>query len=399
MTNPTDRTVNSDFYEVSDYLNDADRALISRVRAFVENDVTPIINEYWEKADFPYQLVPKFAGLGIIGTAIQGYGCPGLTRLQAGLVAMELSRGDGSINTFNAVHSGLAMGTINLLGSEEQKDRWLPAMAKLEKLGAFALTEPDHGSDSVSLETSATLDGDSYILNGSKRWIGLGHVADVIIIWARDTADQKVKAFILEKNDDGSYPAGYNAEAITGKMAKRAIQQAQIEIDGLRIPVANLLAKSKSFRDVGAVLNTTRSTVAWESLGHATAAYEMAVKFAKERIQFGRPIASFQLVQNKLANMLADLTAMQLICFRTAALQDAGRLTNEQASLAKMFTGDKARTLCRDARNIFGGNGILLENHVARHLTDMEVVHTYEGTDSIQSLILGREITGIPAFS
>ena len=399
MTTTTDLSVNSDFYVLDDYLNDTDRALIARVRSFVEQDVTPIINEYWEKADFPYQLVPKFAGLGIIGTAIQGYGCPGLTRLQTGLVAMELSRGDGSVNPFNAVHSGLAMGSINLLGSDEQKQRWLPAMAKLEKLGAFALTEPEHGSDSVALETSARLDGDNYVINGSKRWIGLGHVADLVIIWARGTADLKVKAFVLEKNDDGTYPAGYHAEAITGKMAKRAIQQAQIEIDGLRIPAGNLLAKSRSFRDVGAVLNTTRSTVAWESLGHATAAYEMAVKYARERVQFGHPIASYQLVQNKLANMLADLTAMQLICFRTAALQDEGRLSNEQASLAKMFTGDKVRTLCRDARDMFGGNGILLEHHVARHLTDMEVVHTYEGTDSIQSLILGREITGLSAFN
>jgi len=282
MTTTTEMSVNSDFYGLDDYLNDADRALIARVRSFVEQDVTPIINEYWEKADFPYQLVPKFAELGIIGTAIQGYGCPGLTRLQTGLVAMELSRGDGSINTFNAVHSGLAMGSINLLGSDEQKQRWLPPMARLEKLGAFALTEPAHGSDSVALETSARLDGDHYVINGSKRWIGLGHVADLVIIWARDTADQKVKAFVLEKNGDGTYPAGYHAEAITGKMAKRAIQQAQIEIEGLRIPAENLLAKSTSFRDVGAVLNTTRSTVAWESLGHATAAYEMA-KCAEDR--------------------------------------------------------------------------------------------------------------------
>ena len=369
------------------------------MRAFVEEDVTPIINEYWEKADFPYQLIPKFAELGIIGTAIEGYGCPGLTRLQTGLVAMELSRGDGSINTFNAVHSGLAMGTINLLGSDQQKQRWLPSMASLRKLGAFALTEPEHGSDSVALETSARKEGDEYVLNGAKRWIGLGHVADLVIIWARDTGDHKVKAFVLEKNTDGSYPPGYRAQAITGKMAKRAIQQAEIDIQDLRIPAKNLLAKSTSFRDVGAVLNKTRSTVAWESLGHATAAYEMAVAYARDRIQFGKPIASYQLVQNKLATMLADLTAMQLICFRTAALQDEGRLSNEQASLAKMFTGDKARTLCRDARDIFGGNGILLENHVARHLTDMEVVHTYEGTGSIQSLILGREITGISAFS
>ncbi|WP_169077086.1 acyl-CoA dehydrogenase family protein [Microcella alkalica] len=398
MSDTTARTINSDFYAVDDYLNDDDRTLVAKVRGFVDRQVLPIINEYWEKADFPYEILPEFGRLGIAGTAIQGYGAPGMTRLQAGLVAMELSRGDGSVNTFNAVHSGLAMGSISLLGSEEQKQRWLPDMAALRKLGAFALTEPDHGSDSVKLETSARRDGDQYVINGAKRWIGLGHVADLVIIWARDEADAKVKAFILEKGPDG-YPEGYSATAITGKIAKRAIQQAHIEITDVRIPVENLLAKSTSFRDVSTILNRTRSTVAWEALGHALAAYEAAAAYVHERVQFGKPIASYQLVQNKLANMLADLTAMQLLVFRTAGLQDQGRLTNEQASLAKMFTGQHARALCRDARDLLGGNGLLLENHVARHLTDMEVVHTYEGTDFIQSLIIGREITGIPAFS
>jgi glutaryl-CoA dehydrogenase len=392
------RTVDCDYYDVDEYLNDDDRALIARVRGFVDTQVTPVINEYWEKADFPYQLLPALAELGIVGTAVKGYGAPGLTRLQTGLVAMELSRGDGSVNTLNAVQSGLVIGTINLLGSDEQKQRWLPDLIALRKLGAFALTEPDHGSDSVALETTATLVGDEYLITGSKRWIGLGHVADVVVIWARDTADGKVKAFVMER-PGGVSPEGYHAEAIAGKMAKRAIQQAQIDMVDVRVPAQNRLAKSTSFRDVSAVLNTTRSTVAWESLGHALAAYEIAVRFAHERHQFGKPIASFQLVQHKLAKMLADLTAMQLMCFRAAALQDQGRLTNEKASLAKMFTAEKSRALCREARDMLGGNGILLENHVARHLTDMEVVHTYEGTDSIQSLIIGRDITGIPAFS
>lgn len=399
MTDSPIPTVNSDFYGVADYLNAEDRALIAKLRGFVDQDVLPIINEYWELADFPYQILPKLGALGIVGTAIEGYGCPGLTRLQTGLVAMELSRGDGSLNTVNAVQSGLAMGSISLLGDEDQKQRWLPDLAKLNKLGAFALTEPDHGSDSVALETRARREGDVYVIDGAKRWIGLGHVADVIIIWARDSTDEKVKAFVLEKNADGSYPEGYEAAAITGKIAKRAVQQAHISINGLRIPAENKLAKSSSFRDVGAILNRTRSTVAWEALGHALASYEIAATYVHQRVQFGRPIASYQLVQNKLANMLASLTAMQLMCFRTAALQDEGRLSNEQASLAKMFTGQHSRALCRDARDLLGGNGLLLENHVARHLTDMEVVHTYEGTDFIQSLIVGREITGISAFN
>jgi len=399
MTVPTTHPVNSDYYGVADYLDDDDRALVARVRAFVDAEVTPVINEYWEKADFPYQLLPKIAELGIVGTAVRGYGAPGLTRLQTGLVAMELSRGDGSVNTLNAVQSGLVMGTINMFGDEAQKERWLPDLAALRKLGAFALTEPEHGSDSVALETVAVRDGDEYRLSGEKRWIGLGHVADVVIVWARDADDGKVKAFVVEKDAEGRYPAGFSAEAITGKIAKRAIQQAHIVLDDVRVPAGNRLAMSTSFRDVSAVLNTTRSTVAWEALGHAVAAYEIAVRYAHERVQFGKPIESYQLVQNKLANMLADLTAMQLICFRTAALQDEGRLSNEQASLAKLFTGQKSRALCRDARDLLGGNGLLLENHVARHLTDMEVVHTYEGTDFIQSLIIGRDITGVAAFS
>ena len=212
----TAHPVDTDFYQIGDLLGDDDRNLITRVRGFVDSEVLPVINEHWELADFPYQILPALGELGIVGTAIQGYGCPGLTRLQTGLVAMELSRGDGSVNTLNAVHSGLAMGIIALLGDDEQKQRWLPEMAALRKLGAFALTEPYHGSDSVALETTARRDGNAYVIDGAKRWIGLGHVADLVIIWARDTADAKVKAFVLEKGADGQYPEGYSAEAITG---------------------------------------------------------------------------------------------------------------------------------------------------------------------------------------
>lgn len=393
-----DGKINDDYLNVGEYLNDEDRAIITKVRNFVDTEVRPVINEYWEKADFPYHLIPKFAELNVAGMTIQGYGSPGMTPLQAGLVATELSRGDGSFNTFNAVHTGLAMGSINLHGSEEQKQRWLPAMARLEKLGAFALTEPDHGSDSVHLETSARLEGDEYVLNGSKRWIGLGHVADLVIVWARDTETDKVGAFVVEKDENGNYPQGYSAEAIPGKIAKRAIQQAAIEMKEVRIPATNRLANAKGFRAVSSVLLRTRSNVAWEALGHASASYEHAVEYTMNRKQFGKPLANFQLVQNKLSKMLADLTAMQLMNVRCGQLQNEGRLSQHQASLQKMFVADKARDLCRDARDLMGGNGLLLENHVARHLTDMEVVHTYEGTDFIQSLIIGRDITGLNAM-
>ena len=389
----------TDFYLMDDFLSAEDRALRLKVRAFVDKDLLPVINGYWERAEFPFELVPKLAGLGIVGTTIQGYGCPGLSRLAAGIVAAEVSRGDGSVNTFLGVQSGLAMGTINMLGSEEQKQRWLPAMAALGKIGAFALTEPEHGSDSVALETSARREGDSYIINGRKRWIGNASMADVVIIFARDEADAKVKAFVMERNEDGSFPEGYSTEVITGKIGKRAILQPDITLENLRVPASNRLTECHSFKDVTRVLTSTRSGASWESYGHAMAAYEIAVDYAKTRQQFGKPIGSFQLVQNKLANMLAELTAMQLICFRLAVLAEDGRMTGPMASMAKMHTARKARWICSEARDMLGGNGMLLENHVARHMTDMEVVSTYEGTDSIQSLLVGREITGLSAFS
>ena len=388
----------TDYYLLSDLLSDQEREIRDRVRTFVDTEVLPIINDYWERAEFPFELVPKLAQLGVVGGPIQGYGCPGLSRLGQGMVTLELSRGDGSVNTFLGVQNGLAMGSINMLGSQEQKQRWLPGMAKLEKIGAFALTEPKHGSDSVALETTARRDGDHWILNGAKRWIGNGSIAHVVIVWARDEADGKVKGFIVERDDDGAYPEGYTAELITGKIGKRAIWQPDITLDNVRVPEDNRLAEANSFRDVSRVLTATRGGASWESAGHAVAAYEAALTYSTNRDQFGKPIASYQLVQNKLANMLAEVTAIQLMCFRMAQLQEQGKLTGPMASLAKMATAKKARWICSEARDILGGNGLLLDFHVARHLTDMEVVHTYEGTDSIQSLIIGRDVTGISAF-
>jgi glutaryl-CoA dehydrogenase len=221
----------------------------------------------------------------------------------------------------------------------------------------------------------------------------------VVVVWARDTDDGKVKAIVVEKNADGTYPDGYTAELITGKIGKRAVWQPDVTLDGVRVPADNKLAEANSFRDASRVLTATRGGAAWESLGHAIAAYEIALDYAQERVQFGKPIAAFQLVQHQLAGMLAEITGMQLYCFRMAELQEQGRWTGPMASLAKMHHARKARQICLDARDILGGNGLLLDFHVARHLTDMEVVHTYEGTDSIQSLIVGRDITGISAFA
>jgi glutaryl-CoA dehydrogenase len=393
------RSLGTDYYLLEEMLSDEERAIRDKVRAFTDREVIPIINDYWDRAEFPFEIIPKLAELNVAGFTIEGYGCPGMSRRAAGLVALELSRGDGSVNTFLGVHSGLTMGAIAMLGSEEQKERWLPPMARLEKVGAFALTEPNHGSDSVGLEASARRDGDEWAINGEKRWIGNATFADLVILWARDVEDGRVKGFVMEKNDDGSYPEGYETELITGKMGKRAVWQPDITLTDVRVPAENRLEGANSFKDVNKVLTATRGGAAWECVGHAVACYEAALTYAKERVQFGNPIAGFQLIQNKLANMLAETTAMQLICFRMADLQQQGVLTGPMASLAKMYNAKKAKDVCSEARDILGGNGILIEYHVARHMTDMEIVHTYEGTDTIQSLIIGRDVTGISAFA
>ncbi len=392
------RSLGTDYYMIDDLLTDEERDIRDKVRAFADAEVIPVINEYWEKAEFPFELVPKLAELNIAGGSIQGYGCPGMSHVAAGLCAIELSRGDGSLNTFFGVHSGLAMGTIDICGSEEQKERWLPAMARLEKIGAWGLTEPDHGSDSVMLETTARRDGDGWVLNGKKRWIGNATFADIVIIWARDVEDGQVKGFVLEKDANGEHHPGYTTELIKGKMGKRAVWQPDIYLEDVRVPAENKLEHANSFKDTNKVLTATRSGVAWEAIGHAVAAYEAAVQYSKERVQFGKPIASFQLIQNKLSNMLAEITNMQLMVFRLSQLQEAGKMTGPMASLAKMNNAKKAKQVCADARDTMGGNGVLLEYHVARHLSDMEIVYTYEGTDTIQSLIVGRDITGISAF-
>ncbi len=302
-----------------------------------------------------------------------------------------MARGDGSLNTFFAVHSGLAMGTIAMLGSEEQKQRWLPDMVKLEKIGAWGLTEAKHGSDSVMSETSARREGDEYVINGEKKWIGNASFAD-LIIWAR-VEEGNVGGYFVEKGAEG-----FSTEVITGKMGKRAVWQAAINLEDVRGPVENKLAGANTFKDTNKVLTATRGGVAWEAIGHAIAAYEAAVTYVKERVQFGKPIASFQIIQNKLANMLAEITNMQLMCFRLGQLQEQGKITGPMTSLAKMNNARKARLVCSEARDCMGGNGVLLEYYVARHLADMEIVYTYEGTDTIQSLIVGRNVTSISAF-
>jgi glutaryl-CoA dehydrogenase len=383
----------ADFYLTDELLTSEERAIRDKVRAFCDREVIPIINGYWERAEFPFELIPKLAALNIAGGSLHGHGCPGMSQTAAGLVALELARGDASICTFFGVHSGLVMSSIAMLGSEEQKRQWLPAMAKMEKIGAFALTEPKHGSDAVMLETRARGESDEYVLDGEKRWIGNASFADVVIVWARDD-EGNVGGFLVEKG-----APGFETEIMTGKVAKRAVWQADIRLKGVRVPAANRLERSRTFRDTSTVLTATRSGVAWEAIGHAVAAYEIALKYSQERMQFGKPLASFQIIQQKLATMLANVTTMQLLCLRLAQLQTEGKMTEGMASLAKMHNARMAREVVAEAREMLGGNGILLEYHIARHHADIEAVFTYEGTDTIQSLIVGREITGQRAFT
>jgi glutaryl-CoA dehydrogenase len=286
------------------------------------------------------------------------------------------------------------MRAIAMHGSAEHKQRWLGALARVEKIGAFALTEPEHGSDSIALETSARREGDSYVINGAKRWIGNATIADVVVVWARDLDDREVKGFLVEKGTPG-----YQARVIEGKGSVRAVWQAEIDLEDVRVPLQNRLPGANSFKDCGKVLVETRSSCAWMALGHAVAGYDAALIYAKRRRQFGRPLSSFQIVQERLVRMLADVTAMQLYCVQIARLASEGRLLPTVAGLAKLHNTRKARQILAEARDMLGGNGILLDFQVIRHMADIEAVHTFEGTETIQTLIVGRDITGVGAFA
>jgi glutaryl-CoA dehydrogenase len=382
-----------DFYLFDELLSDDERLVRERVRRFCDEEVIPIITPYWEHAEFPFELIPKLAELNIVGGTLVGYGCPALSSVASGVATMELSRGDGSVDTFYGVTSGLAMGSIYYCGSEEQRQQWLPAMAKLEKIGAFGLSEPNIGSDAAHLQTRATHVGDRYVLNGEKKWIGNASFADVTVIWARNEETNEVNGFLVEKGTPG-----FNTTVIEGKIAKRAVLNAHIVLNNCEIPEGNRLANADSFRDTSTVLRHTRPGVGWAAVGHALAGFEYARAYAMQRQQFGRPIAGFQLIQHKLVQMLGDVTAMQLLMWRLAKLRDEGKMTDGMAALAKQTCAAKARQVVALARETLGGNGVLLEHHVARHFADMEAVYTYEGTNEINMLVVGREITGISAF-
>jgi len=386
---------NSDFYELYETLSAEELATVKRVRAFMESKVAPIVTKYWVEDAFPFELLPAIKELGIGGLGMHGYGGGGGSLALLGFTLMEIARVDPSIATFVGVHTGLSMGSIYIDGSEEQKQKWLPQMARFEKIGCFGLTEPLVGSGaSGGLTTTAKREGDTWILNGEKRWIGNAPWCDVSVIWARDLADNQVKGFIVENKTT----PGFSVEKIQNKVSLKIVQNGHITLQDVRVPESNRLLGGNSFRDTARVLKMTRYAVAWMATGCAMGAYEAALKYSQERLQFGKPIASFQLVQDLLAKMITNITASQCLIARQAQLHAEGKLSDAHAALAKAFATAKCRETVAWAREVFGGNGIVADYKAARFFNDAEALYSYEGTYQMQNLIIGKAVTGLSAF-
>ncbi|MBA8817544.1 glutaryl-CoA dehydrogenase [Microbacterium halimionae] len=391
--------LNADFYGFQHQLTDTEQRALASVRDFLDTEVRPFADDYWERAESPKHLWPRFAELGLFGNAFPETQQFENSNVYRGWVAMEISRADPSTATFIGVHSGLAMTSIAVGGSEAQKVEWLPKLAAGELVAAFGLTEPDHGSDTAKgLETTAERrpgpDGaDEWVLNGSKRWIGNGAFADLVVIWARDVADDQVKGFLVR-----TPTPGFVGTKIERKQSLRAVENADITLDGVVVPESDRLQKINGFRDVAVVLRLTRADVAWQALGVAVGAYDAALAYTQSRMQFGNPIASFQLVQQKLANALSNITASIALCMRVSQMQDEGIQLDHHSAMAKAFVSARMRETVALCRELCGGNGVQLDHGVARYFADAEAVFTFEGTFDMNSLIVGRAITGIAAF-
>jgi len=380
-----------DFYGIEGLLGEEERMARNTARAFVEAEVLPIIDKYNREGTFPGHLVPKVGELGFLGANLSGYGLPGVNNVAYGLIMQELERGDSSLRSFASVQGALVMYPILIFGSEAQKEYWLPRLASGEKIGCFALTEPDYGSDPASMAAKAVRVGDHFVLNGTKMWITNGSIADVAIVWAK--LDGQIRGFLVEKG-----VPGFKTTEIQGKFSLRASVTSELSFEDCRIPLENLLPKTEGLKSALMCLNQARYGIAWGAVGAAMACYEAALNYAKERVQFGKPIASFQLVQRKLVYMLTEITKAQLLCLHLGRLKDSGKARHTHISLAKMNNVEKALEIARMARDILGAYGIVDDYPVIRHLCNLESVYTYEGTHDIHTLILGREITGISAF-
>jgi glutaryl-CoA dehydrogenase len=386
----------TDLYKIDDLLEPEERAARDAVASFVDKEYLPIIGKHFRNGTFPMDLVPQLAELGVFGATLKGYGCAGMSQVAYGLVLQELERGDSGLRSFASVQGSLCMYPIFTFGSDEQKEKWLPGMAKGKLIGCFGLTEPDFGSDPGGMRTRAKKDGDHYVLNGSKMWITNGTIADVAIVWAKvdDGGAESIRGFLVEKG-----MPGFKASEIHGKFSLRASHTAELSFADVRVPAKNMLPGVQGLRGPLSCLNSARMGIAFAAMGAAVACFEGARDYALSRIQFGKPIASFQLTQEKLADMLQEIVKGQLLAFRLAKLKDQnGKCSPEQVSLCKRNNVKVALDIARVARTIYGANGITDEYPPIRHALNLESVYTYEGTHEVHTLILGKAITGIDAF-
>ena len=383
-----------DLIDVGGLLSDEEKRVRDRVREFVDREVIPVAADYWDRAEFPFELLPGLGELGLVGGVLpEEYGCAGWNNVAYGLAIAELARGSGSLATFLHVQSGLAMTAIHELGSEEQKRRWLAPMAKCEKIGCFGLTEPGAGSDPGSLSTTAVEKDGGYVLSGEKKWIGNASFSDVAVIWAR-TDDNRISGFLVETDNPG-----FRADVLPRKASQRAAWQTHVTLRDCHVPEGARLPKAEGLGSTLSILTHSRYGVGWDGLGQAADCYEVALAYAKEREQFGRPIASFQLVQQKLVEMVNEISLSQLLSIHVGRLKDSGELDPATVSMFKMNNVAKARRIAALARDVLGGNGILLDYRVMEHMADIEGVYTYEGTNDVNTLIVGQAITGHRAFS
>jgi glutaryl-CoA dehydrogenase len=390
----SEATTEPGFLNIEARLTEGELAARDRVRSFVREKIKPNINAWFDKAVFPKEIVPEFAELGLLGMHLEGYGCAGRSAVEYGLACMELEAGDSGLRTFVSVQGSLAMSAIHKFGSEGQKEEWLPKMARGEAIGCFGLTEPTAGSDPASMKTFAHRDGDDWILDGRKRWIGMATIADVAVVWARtDEEKNPVRGFLVPTN-----AAGFSAADITPKLSMRASIQCDVTFENLRLPASAMLPEAKGLGGPFACLNEARYGIIWGAMGAARDCYESARDYALEREQFGRPIGSFQLVQQKLVNMLVEIEKGTLLALHIGRMKDEGTLRPEQISLGKLNNVREAIEIAREARTVFGGNGVTLDHPPMRHMANLESVRTYEGTDEVHTLILGNAVTGIQSF-
>jgi len=382
----------TDLYNIEHLLSEEERLVRDTVGKFVRERVLPIIGEHFEAGTFPQELIPAIADLGLLGMHLQGYGCAELSAVCYGLACQELEAGDSGLRSFVSVQGSLAMFPISAFGTEEQKERWLPLMARGEVIGCFGLTEPDFGSDPSGMRTTARRDGDSYVLNGTKMWITNGGIADLAVVWAR--AEDGIRGFLVERGTPG-----FTTSDIHHKLSLRASITSELHFEDCRVPSQNMLPNVRGLRGPLSCLNEARYGIAWGAVGAARACYEVALDYAKSRVQFNRPIGGFQLVQQKLAIMATELVKAQLLALQLGRLKDEGLVHPVQVSLAKRNNVREALKTAREARTILGANGVTLEYPISRHMNNLESVFTYEGTDDIHTLIIGQAITGLDAFS